>query len=112
MTGFWFHHFWLRRLYIKGRGPRAMRARLGRERKVNRRVMQSLIASRVAAAEMEEQIRRIRQVMELQFQANILDDLWVLDCLFEVENDPRIRNILGLNRARTFTGPRRRPGPP
>ncbi|KAE8722282.1 hypothetical protein F3Y22_tig00014213pilonHSYRG00115 [Hibiscus syriacus] len=55
-----------------GRGLRAMRARLARERKVNRRVMQSLIASRVAAAEMEEQIRRIRQEMELQFQDNIL----------------------------------------
>ncbi|KAE8722280.1 hypothetical protein F3Y22_tig00014213pilonHSYRG00103 [Hibiscus syriacus] len=77
-----------------------MRARLERERKVNLRVIQSLIASRFAATEMEEQIRRIRQEMELQFQDNILDDLWVRDCLFEVENDPRIRNILGLNRAR------------
>ncbi|XP_039006045.1 uncharacterized protein LOC120133548 [Hibiscus syriacus] len=128
MTGFWFHQFGLRRFNIKGRGHglRIMRARLARDRRVNRRVMQSLIASQVAAAEIEEQIRRIREEVELRFVANVLDDLWVHDCLFEVENDPLMRNALErinsqnmgrrstlrMNRTRTFTRRhRRRPGP-
>ncbi|GMI65104.1 hypothetical protein HRI_000179700 [Hibiscus trionum] len=125
MTGFWFHHFRLRRFNIKGRGLRTMRAKLARNRRVNRRLMQSLLASQIAAAEKEEQNRRIREEIELLFVANVLDDVWVHDCLFEIENDPLMsiaferinsripgrRNTLSMDRTRTFTGRRRRPGP-
>ncbi|KAK8589710.1 hypothetical protein V6N13_088528 [Hibiscus sabdariffa] len=110
----------------QGRGLRSMRARLARTQRVNRRVMQSLIASQVAAAEKEEQIRRVREEMELLFIANVLDDVWVHDCLFEVENDPLMRtafqrinyqipgrrNTANMNPTRTFTGRHHRNGPP
>ncbi|KAK8712897.1 hypothetical protein V6N13_148125 [Hibiscus sabdariffa] len=103
-----------------------MRARLARTRRVNRRVMQSLIASQVETAEKEEQVRRIREEMELLFIANVLNDVWVHDSLFEVENDPLMRtafqrinyqvpgrrNTPNMNPTRTFTGRRRRNGPP
>ncbi|KAK8712898.1 hypothetical protein V6N13_148126 [Hibiscus sabdariffa] len=126
MTGFWFHHFGLHRFNMKGRGLRTMRARLARTGRANRHMIQSLISSQVAAAEKEEQIRRIREEMELLSIANVLDDVWVHDCLFEVENDPLMgtafqrinyqipgrRNTPNMNRTRTFTGRRRRPGPP
>ncbi|KAL4376025.1 hypothetical protein GQ457_02G031640 [Hibiscus cannabinus] len=122
MTGFWFHLFCLPRLHIiKGRGLRAMRARLARQRMVNRRVMQSVITSQVAAEQMEEQHRRIREAMDLRRVANALDDLWVLDCLFEVENDPLMRTAFQRinsqnpgrrNTPSTVTGRRRRPSLP
>ncbi|KAL4378982.1 hypothetical protein GQ457_02G031650 [Hibiscus cannabinus] len=117
MTGFWFHLFCLPRLrlhIIKGRG---LRARLARQRMVNRRVMQSVITSQVAAEQMEEQHQRIREAMDLRRVANALDDLWVLDCLFEVENDPLMRTAFQRinsqnpgtrNTPSTFTGGRRR----
>ncbi|KAK8689819.1 hypothetical protein V6N13_088529 [Hibiscus sabdariffa] len=103
-----------------------MRARLARTRRANRRVIQSLKSSQVAAAEKEEQIRRVREEMELLFITNVLDDVWVHDCLFEVENDPLMRtafqrinyqipgrrNTANMNRIRTCTGRRRRPGLP
>ncbi|KAK8628385.1 hypothetical protein V6N13_064092 [Hibiscus sabdariffa] len=113
MAGFCFPRLHI----IKGRGLRAMRARLARLRMVNRRVMQSVITSQVAADQMEEQHRRIREAMDLRRVANALDDLWVLDCLFEVENDPLMRTAFQRinsqnpgrrNTPSTFTGGRRR----
>lgn len=46
------------------------------------------------AAEMEDQIRRIRGEMERQLVADIFTDLWVYDCLIQLENDPFMRDAL------------------
>ncbi|KAB2058739.1 hypothetical protein ES319_A11G254600v1 [Gossypium barbadense] len=123
MTGFWFHHFWLPRFPIMGRGLRVMRATLSRTRRVNGRVMRSLRDSQVAASEMVRQNRRTRAKLELIFVANTLANQWVYDRLVEIENDPLMRNAfertrnlggternsLNMNRARAFRGRRRRP---
>ncbi|PPD77860.1 hypothetical protein GOBAR_DD25209 [Gossypium barbadense] len=69
----------------KGREPRA---RFGRERKFNRRMMRSLKAFQVAASEIEELYRRTRAVIQLMSEANKLADGWIYEFLIMIENDP------------------------
>ncbi|TYI57390.1 hypothetical protein E1A91_D11G277400v1 [Gossypium mustelinum] len=95
MVGFFFGRILQHRSQILlGQRLRAMRFRLGREGRRNRRAMELLVGWEGAAAEMEDQIRRIRGEMERQLVADIFTDLWVYDCLIQLENDPLMRDAL------------------
>ncbi|XVE62630.1 hypothetical protein DITRI_Ditri06bG0134100 [Diplodiscus trichospermus] len=90
MAGFHFRHFLLHRSQIKGesRCLRAMRVKLARKRRVNRRASQSLRALYIAAAEFQRWNWRIRGENEAIFAANTLINQLVHDLLLEIENDP------------------------
>ncbi|TYJ11238.1 hypothetical protein E1A91_A11G261900v1 [Gossypium mustelinum] len=95
MVGFFFRRILQHRSQILlGQRLRAMRFRLGRERRRNMRAMELLEDWEGEAAEMEDQIRRIRGEMERQLVADIFTDLWVYDCLIQLENDPFMRDAL------------------
>ncbi|XVE90130.1 hypothetical protein DITRI_Ditri20bG0053200 [Diplodiscus trichospermus] len=102
MVGFIFRRFWLHRSQIMNRRLRAMRVRLGRMRRVNRRERRTLEAWQVTAAQIEVRNWRIMGENELQFLANYLADRWVRERLVELENDPLIRNELERNNGRSI----------
>ncbi|XP_022719976.1 uncharacterized protein LOC111277825 [Durio zibethinus] len=104
MTGFFFRHFSPRSSQIMGRYLRALRARVARKRRVNKRLRRSLRAMQRAAAEIEQQNWRIRGEKELVSVANILSDQWVYACLVEVENDPLMRNAFERINAQDLDG--------
>ncbi|KAH1083217.1 hypothetical protein J1N35_022978 [Gossypium stocksii] len=123
MVGFFFRRILQHRSEILlGQRLRAMRFRLGREGRRNRRAMELLEDWEGAAAEMEDQIRRIRGEMERQVVADIFAELWVYDSLIQLENDPLMRdalqrihaqnldprNLIYINQLRTFLERRRR----
>ncbi|XVF56983.1 hypothetical protein PTKIN_Ptkin06aG0165800 [Pterospermum kingtungense] len=90
MPGFYLRHF-LRRhrsQLSQGRRRRAIRASIARKRRVNRCELQSLIVAQTAAADMEMEIRRIRERNMNIFAVNSLIDQYLYDILLEVGNDP------------------------
>ncbi|MBA0861070.1 hypothetical protein Goshw_024099 [Gossypium schwendimanii] len=91
--------FRLRCFNIEGRDPRA---RFGRERKVNRRMMRSLKALQVAASEIEELYRRTRAVIQLMSEANKLADGWIYEFLIMIENDPLMMNAFEMINAQNL----------
>ncbi|XWS42657.1 hypothetical protein CRYUN_Cryun16bG0032800 [Craigia yunnanensis] len=88
MPGFYFRHFLMHRSQIMGRCLRAMKVKLTRKRRVNRRARRSLRAMQLAAVEIEMQNWRVRRENELMFVTNTLIDQLVHDLLVEFENKP------------------------
>ncbi|XVF42509.1 hypothetical protein PTKIN_Ptkin01aG0369300 [Pterospermum kingtungense] len=100
MRGFFSRRFLFRRSQTLGRG---LRSGFARRPRVNRLVRRSPNALSLAAREIQERSRRIREELNLMIAADFLTDRWINDAATEIqERNRRIREALDLLIAADF----------